>query len=778
MNYKTTLELLAALLIIGGYFLFVERDLLTTHDREKNQSQDEQQRGTALFTADQFPTESIDSATIQWQGDDAPVVLTKQGQDWVQTQPVTFPLNTWSVRQLIDDAASLRYTQRFEPATAEGKDLPTLNRAALSPPKAVVRLQSSGPKAIQHTIRLGKTTLGGRAYAMINDDPYIYLVNVALHRQVVDSKITDWRKMTLDVPTEGRARQVSLTHAGQTIQMHKTDGRWSFGPPYSGRVDSEAVANLLQALGGMYISKFVADQPEDLSVYGLDQPVLVLDIHLPVVQTEASSQPAATQSTTAPSDQDISSDAADQAEPSPQTQASTLRIGAAEDLNNQQYFAAWSPDGGSPEVVFTISKADAQKFNMAVDDLRDARITPLAPNDVKEISLDRAQGGKIDLLRSSAGWSFVPPGPGFEADSAAVSKLVESVTQAKAQSYQAVEDAVLDNPLATIRLATVSVPEPDLLKVYASDESDLYAVRRNDEVVIYQVPTNAMGEIFEPASYWRQRIVWSIDADQVDRVNLTRPDSPPYVFERLFADAASADAATQPAAIPPTTQPAVTWPGTWRLVDSENFESSAFEGLLAAMSSLRVKRWLDAPASPPSEPTVVIEIETADSGTYTLAVDPDRRLGTIDPTADSAQWFELDLRVMDLLQGEYRDRTLFAIGISDIESITVAGEEESITLRQDESGRYVADGDRAVDQAAAGTLFDTLAGLRVKRYLPPAHVPQPPLKFEVKTHAGKSYRLAFSVSDDGKNVATDGEQWFTLDAQTITRLSTPGVLQN
>ena len=776
MRYKTTLEMLAALLIIVGYFVFVERDRLTTYDREQIRSQGQEQQGTALFTADQLPTESIDSATIQWQGDDAAVVLTKQGQDWHQTQPVKFPLNTWSVRQLIDDAAGLRYTQQFEPASAEGKDLPTLHRASLSPAKAIVTLESKGSDAIRQTIRLGKTTLGGRAYAMINDDPQIYLVDVALHRQIIDHKVTDWRKTTLDAPTEGRTQQVVLTHTGQTIEMHKSDGRWSLGAPYSGRVETQAVTQMLAAVGGMYIGKFVADQPQDLSIYGLDQPAVVLSIHIPVA--EAGAQPAQTQPTTAPSDQDAPDTTTGQIVSPQRSEASTLLIGATEDLSNEQYFAAWSPDGAAPQVVFTISKADAERFNVSVDDLRDARITPLATTDVKEVSLDRTQGGEIHLLRSSGGWSFAGPGPGFETDSAVVSSVVESITQTQAQAYHGIQEVELADPLATIRLAAIGAAGSDILKIYPGDESHTYAVRRNDEEVIYQVPADQLSEVFESASYFRQRTVLSLDSDQVIRITLTRMDTPGYVFERRSADTGSAATATQPASQPADTQSASTGTAPWQLVGNENFEVSVFNDLLTKVCFLRVGRWLDTPLSPSPQPTLTVKIEADGPATYTMSVDAARRIGTLDPTADSPQWFELDQPTMNLLESEFRDRTLFAVGLSDIESITVAYEEGSVTVRQDdESGRYVAHDDQEVDQAAAGALFDTLAGLRIQRYFQPVHVPQPPIKFEIKTRDGRSYRLAFSESEGQKNVATDGDRWFALDADTIARLSVPLISQ-
>ena len=249
MNFKTTVVLLLLLLMVGGYFVFVEQGAVTTYDREEVQSRQRGQTGTPLFTADELPTESVSGVEIKPR-DGAPVTLVKKGQNWQQVQPVRFPLNGWSIKQLVDDTATLRYTQRFDPA-ASGNDpnLPSREKASLDPPEATVTLTVNDNPSASQTIHLGKTSIGGRSYVMINDNPHIYVVNDDLHQQVIKDDFNAWRKTSLDTPTEGQIDRLTLTYTDQAITAHKVDTQWSFSPPHSGRVDTQVIDSIIGGMG-------------------------------------------------------------------------------------------------------------------------------------------------------------------------------------------------------------------------------------------------------------------------------------------------------------------------------------------------------------------------------------------------------------------------------------------------------------------------------------------------------------------------------------------------
>lgn len=762
MNPKTTNVLLVLLLVVGAYFVFVERDAPTTYERDQIASEQRTEDGTAVFTSEQLSTESVASVTIQ-RGDDAVVVLTKEGQDWYQTQPVRFPLNTWSARQVIDDAAGLRYTRRFEPANSESDELPMREQVSLSPPLASVTLEVEDKTRSTQKIHLGRKAIGGRAYAVFNNDQRVYVVNDALHRQILDGQVADWRKRSIDAPTEGQAQRVILTRQGKAVAVRKADGNWSLDNPHSGRVDTEAVKGLLAAVGNLHIDRFVADSPEDPALYGLDEPRTQLSVYMPAAAS-ADTQPATTQPHDEPADQAASG-----------SEVYMLRMGAPVDLKSEHYFATWVADG-QRGAVFTLLASDVEKFAKSVDDLRDARITPIKAADVRQLTLKRSEAQVVSLSRGTDGWSFVAPGPGFEADSGSVSSLVDSITQAQAQAYLQQTDSFAA-PSATVTLEAIGRSEPDVLRIYPK-QKDTYPVLRNQETTIYLVPDSSLENLFAPIAALRQKTVLDVTADAVTRMTIEHADGRRYVFRRSQSDAGLAKPASQPALerVIPATQPKGLV-GSWRLTDHDKFESEAFDRLLAMFLPLRAESWIAEGSSVPeaSEPseTLSVQLELAEGLRHTVQVDLGRRCGMrVDQSAEG-QWFQLSDALIELLGGEFRLRTVLPLSINEMTSVQVIRQDGSVTIKRDQDGKYVDQDGHDVDQSVVGVLFDTLAGLRVDQFIQPEHVSQPPLKIVVKTNSGQTYRLAFATPKETRYVATNGQQWFTVDADTYRKLNAP-----
>lgn len=755
MNFKTTIVLLAAVALVGAYFVLVEQQVPTTYELERQAAQDADQPGQMVFAGDRLSAPSVVSMTIS-RGDEPPVALARRDQEWFQTQPVRFPLNNWSAKQIVDAAASLRYSQRFTAAMpGESSDQPSLAQLSLSPPKATVTLETEGPASARHAVHLGKTAVGGRAYVTIDDDPRVYVVSDDLHRQVIDSGVRQWRKNSLNAPDEGRTHRVALTAGGRTITMDKADGAWFLSSPDAGRVSKKAVAELLTAVSQAYLSEFVADKPADLSVYGLDNPATVLWIDLPSFATEA----------VQPQDEGQKTSTA-------QAKSYSLRIGSAVDLKNDRFFATWGGDDDqepSPgDVVFILSKFDVEKFSKAVDQLREPHVTPVDPADVRELTIDKPGTPAVKLLRSpDVGWSFEQPGPGFKADSGVVSELVESIAGLEAQSFEPQPDSEIA-PLVTATLTVIGQPEPEVLRVFPATADGAYPVLRNNETICYLVPAEKLAALFEPAVSLRQRTVLDLSADQVVRVALRQADNTVYVFERQPADDQSenpaADAGEASSASPP---PPVEL-GAWSLQGRETFETAAFEQLLKQLAPLRAKRWLPPPDADLKPATLGLDIETTGGQTYQFVINFERSVArlTSDP---QPSWFELSDDLIAAIGAEYRDRTLLSLKPADIESVRVSRGETSVTVQRDSSGRYTVEGGQGIEPSLAGKLFDALAGLRAERYVTPAQPTQPTLQVRLKGRQGE-HLLSIVETPDSAPLGTDGARFFTLAPETVSAI--------
>ena len=724
MNFRTTIVLLVLLIVVGVFFVKMERSDDGGYEEPADTGGD--MIGTALFDADTFDAEAVEKVTIE--SSDKTVVLEKDGDEWKQVEPVRFALNSWSANRFGNSTADLRYVERFVPGD---DDQPGLEQTGLSEPEATLALTLGGDVKTTHTFKLGKTlSIGGRGYLMLGDDPNVYIVNDALHELVLNEKPSSWRNKSLSGPKEGQADRVTLTRNGQAVELVKTDGNWALGAPDSGRVATKAVADLCEAVGRIYIGEFVKDQPQDLSIYGLDQPTTVLQLQIPPV-TDSADEP----------------------------QVTTLRIGAATDLKKEHFFATLAPGGDSGgDIVFTIGKADAEKLDKSVDDLRDPRVTLVQLHEVNDLKITQASGAQIGVARDGLDWKFnAAENPPYAPDGKVVSDLIDAIIEAEADAYTKAPDG---DPLATVRLTAGSRPDPDVLKVFESEKKHRYAVVRNNETTGYLVPSDKLEGLFKPVLSLRQRTVIDPAMDRANRISITRPDGLALAFLRTVAEKPKESDEDKPAP--------VAAPGAWQLDGPEEFESKALDELIKAVDPLRADRWIAEPTTS-AEKVFELVIATADGKSSTVRIDPASRQATADGV-DGA--FEVSQSLMDALDAEFRHRTVLQAANDDIRQITVARNGQAITIKKDADGKYVSsDGEAKIDQGSAGGLFDTVAGLRVERYISAPAKQDAAATITVQTNEA-TYVLKLAEGNTGTiDPAGEGLSWFTLGDDSVEKLT-------
>ena len=761
MNFKTTIFLLLLLIVVGAFYYLAE---LGPSPVATGDAPPADKEGKPLFASDDFPTTSVVSIIIEKDGQK--FELAKDGADWRQIAPVRFPLTTWSVDQIADDAAGLRHVERFRPGR---QDAPDLKEVGLDPPKATVTISFEGNAAPDpHTFMLGRRlAIGGRGYVTVGDDEHVYVVNDDLHKQVLDKKITDLRKKSLDGPKEGTSRRVKLARNGQTIDMIKTDGKWAFGPPHSGRVDTEKVKTLLDDVGGMYINEFVSDGPENLSIYGLSKPQTV-------VRMETAAAPADPE---AKDDEDPGPGTQTPAEANDEPAVQVVHIGAPVDFSNENFFATWSGSDGEPgRIVFSVSKSFKEKFDKDLNDFRDPRITPIARNDIRELTVQRDDQTAFKLLYSGGDWSFADPGPGYGADTSQVSGLVDAIADVKAEMYDAAAKPAGESK-ATITLSGIGRPEPDVLKVFGVNE-DQYLVLRNHETTGYRVPAKDLKRVFEPVLSLRDRVVFELSRDQVNRVEVQRHDGISYTFERdMPAPAEKPAMEAEPAEdengqeqVKEEKQPTDAKPGPWRLAGHDRFESQALDDLLGQLPTLRAERWHADEA--PLAQVITLTIMAVDGTTTSLTVDTTSRRAEATrsgPTPLALKGFEMSKSFVEKLGAEFRHRTVLDFRNDDIVSVTITTGDRTTTINKNDDEKYVSEGGDPIGQSAAGAMFDTLAGLRIKRFRGQLSEQGTSTQIQVELKGGQHRQL---VIDPQRNLGyLDPADWFEMDEVDVSKLT-------
>jgi hypothetical protein len=664
MNFKTTLFLLVLLAIVGVFFLW-DKD----HPGVDVDAPQVDQTKQPMFDAAKFDKDKIASLTIEKDG--ATSVITKEGSDWQQTEPVMFKLNSWSAGQPGERALALTYTEKLTPGS---NGAPTLAEVNLDKPLATVTVKFNDDTP-QQVFKLGRKSVGGRAYLMLNDDKALYVVNDELHKSILDEKITEWRNKSLKAPAEGQINQLTKTDSHGNIQLAKADGNWAFAGSHSGRVARQAVTDLLGAINGIYIAKFVADKPQDLSAYGLDQPAVKVTLELPAAQSktekEAKDQKAADS----------------KADTTPRYQ--TFVIGAPVDLKKERYFATFADGQGVGDVVFEISKSDYDKFDKDVDALREARITPLVTADVTKLTIADSKAAKLQLLKSPSGWGYGDPKPGYGLDQDLAKELLNAVTDAKAETYT-VNPKLGNEPMLKVTLSATGHASDDVLSIYDGDKD--YTVIRNNETVGYNVPKDKFAKITgTTVALLRNRTIKDWKPTDLKMVAITLPDSTQLHFTRTDA--------------------------AWKLDGYDKHESIALGELLDAVAPLKADSW--ETAGPVGDNVYTLTYGNDDQ-TLSLKIDPDTRIAMLEEPSLS---FMVSQNVIDKLKAELRPREIVSVTRDAIQKVQVVTKDQNITIEQ-KDGKFTAENVK-LDEAKAGSLFDTLAGLRVEHFTVSSKISRP-----------------------------------------------------
>lgn len=743
MNFKTTIVLLLLLLVVGitFYVVVLSEESLPPPDRFSNP---EEQRGHPLFASDELSTESVNHVTIAQAG--TTIEFKKEGTTWNQTKPVRFPLNTWTGSRIVNDSATLRYTERFKSGS---QDAPSLDELELEPPKAVVTLKTEGDELRTHTIFLGRKGYGGRAYLMRNDDPVVYVVNDDLQKLIFDQDPTEWRAKTLRATGELEADHVTLNRDGQAIELIKAEGNWVFGMPHSGRADRDSIRTLLGSIGNMTINKFVADAPVDLLPYGLSPPSKTIVIKSsPVESNVPANQPGETGDDSLP--------------PSiPKTATiQTLAVGGPADLKSQVYFATWSQGESPSNVIFTISSDSDEKLDKTVDDLRDPRITVVDAGDVQQMIIKKSDSEKINLERSPDGWSFSGDGPGYQADDQVVADLVSTIVEAKATSY--VPNVVPNEGdlRAIVTLSVIGQAEPERLRVFNA-EDDQQMILRGDETTGYRLAADIVSDLFQPILSLRNRRAVDLSPDSITKISIKHPDGVVFSFSRQAVAPATQTAATQPANTLTL--------GPWQLDGHDKYESSSLDELVKELFPLRVEGWLDSADTMAVSAVDHIDVsfEAVGEGHQSILIDFNRRIASI---AGVDMLCQISESLFKKITAEFRDRNVLPVTIDEIASVTVMKDEVSITVKK-EGSSFVNDAGDVLNEETIGKLFDTLAGLRVQRYIPePPARSAPNVRMEIALKDGQIIHLDVFMKEGMPPEGTNDEKWFTLDAETVQTL--------
>jgi hypothetical protein len=352
MNFKTTIVLLIALLVVGSFFLFAP----------KNNPQPSQDNGQV--TPGQGK-KIIDMASADVKGitiadaDGNRTSVRQEGAGWKMNEPVSAPAVDWQTSDLIRTICDLR---------SMGQPSSTPSDAGLDKPRYTVDLIGSNGRTTRLVIG-NPTSIGDTMYAQV-DGGDINLIDSSLAK-TLKTAADDLRDKHLLTASTADVKQVKIVTPTQSLEAIKQGDRWLVTRPVQVPGDSDAISSLISSIVGTEASEFVKSDSEELAFAGFSHPTMTVTLST----AEPTTQPAAgARPTTGP---ESSAGAATQSE-----NALTMTIGAPDSLTKDHYFVQTSTG-----LVGKIAKSSLDALQKTPLDLRDKDVASVPSADVTSISI-------------------------------------------------------------------------------------------------------------------------------------------------------------------------------------------------------------------------------------------------------------------------------------------------------------------------------------------------------------------------------------------------------
>jgi hypothetical protein len=697
MNFKTTVLLLAVLVIVFAAWLFVGKGRTAATEESEAPVKTDSQK----YVFDPQPKDA-QLVRVALQRPDAPGMVfervdtngdMKLPGEWRMTEPLTVPADGNRVLALARTVANLM----ARPAAPAGsKSAVTPADAGLAPPAATVALTDQAGK--QYELEIGsKAPMSSDTYVRVAGQQAVQLTMRDLQPQY-DKEVKDFRVKTLVRFKPDEAVRVRVEHEGKTYEFSRgADGDWVIDSPLRTHADKAKIREkILTPLSTLQATEFVDDAPESLATYGLDEPYLAVTLTTEkTVPKPAESQPA--------------SQPAEGTPPPTETVTETQRllIGGFADLKSEKRYA--KTDAG-PSVA-TVTGSALANLLPKLNELRDVRVLRIKPADVTQLEV--VAGGSAAVLKKvNNAWQGTDDLAQLEPE--AVNDVVDALANLSAISFidepQAPAEYGLDKPRVTLTATVAGSVTPLTLRIGGETASgrNAYAQREGEPGVVVISEAQANRLVLNPLML-RSREVFTFPPDRLQQVQLERGRA----RYSLVRDGAQ-----------------------WKLTEPADapVDASAVNNLANDLSRLRAKRVVakgDDPGFGLDHPAVTVRFDVAEPppGTQpttapaTQPVSHTLVVGFKDKAAyarkdDDPYVFELDETVYKVLTAELIDPRLFSFKPEDVTGIKIAATGGTLELVRDgKTWKYAPDPYVELAQKKVEDFIKDVAQMRAETFV-------------------------------------------------------------
>jgi hypothetical protein len=411
----------------------------------------------------------------------------KQGENWRLVKPFDAAADSFSVNQLADAVKDIKGAK-----AADVNDQTT----GLAAPKWTVTLTDD--KNATHKLSVGlprPMQAAHQTYVRADDGKQVYVADVDLAAEL-GKQAGEFRNMTvLDLQAGSMAR---VKVAGpESFELVKHGGNWQLASPVAAPANQNNVKKLLDAIGRVTASDFVADDPNDLAPYGLARPRLLAEVEM--APEPATAAPATQPATTKPAP-------AGQAATQPAKPGKLHTLALGKQIGDKIYAKV-----SDCPAVFRVRQDLLQDLQPKLADLRIRKVADIDIQAVTGVDIS-VPAGTASFVKAEGMWRMAKPLEG-PASQSAVEKLLDDAAGLQAESFKddLTDPALygLDKPTAEIRFRMAGVGKAVSLLIGAKSPSgEMTFVQSEGSTAVAVVRTSDLTALLaEPATYWEPTIL-------------------------------------------------------------------------------------------------------------------------------------------------------------------------------------------------------------------------------------------------------------------------------
>ncbi len=269
--------------------------------------------------------------------------------------------------------------------------------------------------------------------------------------------------------------------ADPVVLIKSGSGDWQITAPKSFRADQGAVTTIASTISSLNSERVVEDKASDLPNFGLDQPVLEVDL-------------------------------------------------TAKDKTQKLILGADTPAGGAVYAIvagdprlFTVASSTKTSLDKNVNDLRDKRLLPIDADKVSQIEVVR-KSSDIEFGRNKDDWQILKPNP-MRADSIQVGDLVRDLTNARMDlsSADARQEALEFGHAAPVATAKLT-DESGTQQLQVRKSKDTYYAKSTAVEGAYKIDSGLGKTLEKNVEDFRDKKLFDFGYNDPDKIELHNAD--------------------------------------------------------------------------------------------------------------------------------------------------------------------------------------------------------------------------------------------------------------